>query len=194
MSIFSYIIFLKMKKINIFYLCWIVYLIPPFLLKAQENIPLDPILKFKNFYENGIALNLSRTNPYHSAFNTPYGNLTLKSNSSTQTYDFRFNYGWLFKYKEPNEISLKILKTGINLLSRNAELSDSLDANFSLNTHYIQIPLQFGYRRPLKYNTIKNNLYRAIEYNIGFYAATPIYQSLINIDNLANSKNNFYYV
>ena len=51
-----------------------------------------------------------------------------------------------------------------------------------------QIPIQFGFRSPLKYNTVKNNLYRAFEFNAGVYAAMPTMQKLDSPDNLDASS------
>lgn len=151
-------------------------------LTAQENVQTDPILNFKNFYEIGISANATRVNTNHTVFNTSDGQYHFQKNNYLPTIDASFNYGWLFKDKENNFIWT--LKTGVNLLSRNANLTDSVGTSLRLNTGYLQIPLQFGFRSPLKYNTVKNNFYRAIEVNAGVYAATPITQKLDNPDNI----------
>jgi hypothetical protein len=153
-----------------------------FNMKAQENLIIDPLLNFKNFYEIGISANGTRVNTDHTVFNTSKGQYNFKKNNYLQAIDASFNYGWLFKDKEHSGIWT--LKTGINLLSRNANLTDSIGKSLRLNTGYIQIPIQFGFRSPLKYNTIKNNLFRAFEFNAGFYAATPVTQKLGSPENI----------
>jgi hypothetical protein len=149
---------------------------------AQENLLSDPLLNFKNFYEIGISVNATRVNTNHTAFNTSNGEYNFLKNNYLITSDASFNYGWLFQEKESKLIST--LKTGVNILSRNADLTDSTGTNLRLGTVYLQIPVQFGFRSPLKYNTVKNNLYRALECNAGFYTATPIMQKLDHSDNL----------
>lgn len=151
-------------------------------LKAQEITQTDPLSNFKNFYEIGIFVGGTRVNTNHTHFNTTNGYYDFNKNNYLPVIDASFNYGWLIKDKESNGIWT--LKTGINLLSRNANLTDSIGANLRLNTGYLQIPIQFGFRSPLKYNTVKNNLYRAFEFNAGVYAATPIMQKLDNPDNV----------
>jgi hypothetical protein len=149
---------------------------------AQENLQTDPLLNYKNFYEIGLSVNGTRVNTNHTVFNTSKGQYNFQKNNYLPTIDASFNYGWLFKDKENN--SIWTLKTGINMLSRTANLTDSVGSNLRLYTGYLQIPIQFGFRSPLKYNTVKNNFYRAIEINAGVYAATPITQKLDNPDNL----------
>jgi hypothetical protein len=153
-----------------------------FNVKAQESLTTDPLLNFKNFYEIGISANGTRVNTNHTVFNTLNGKYSFQKNNYLPTIDASFNYGWLFKDKESSRILT--FKTGVNLLSRNANLTDSIGSNLRLTTGYLQIPFQFGYRGPIKYNTVKNNLYRAFEFNAGVYAATPIMQKLDNPDNL----------
>lgn len=149
---------------------------------AQENLTADPLMNFKNFYEIGLSANGTRVNTNHTVFNTSNGQYNFNKNNYLPTIDASINYGWLFKNKESSGIWT--LKTGINILSRNANLTDGLGSNQRLNTGYLQIPIQFGFRSPLKYNTVKNNLYRAFEFNAGVYAATPVMQKLDNPVNL----------
>ena len=153
---------------------------------AQENLLTDPILNFKNFSEIGISVNGTRVNTNHTVFNTSNGQFNFEKNNYLPTFDASFNYGWLYKDKKTSTIWT--LKTGINILSRNANLVDSLGSNLRLYTGYIQIPIQFGFRSPLKYNTVKNNLYRAFEFNAGVYAAMPTMQKLDSPDNLDASS------
>jgi hypothetical protein len=150
--------------------------------KAQENIPADPLLNFKNFYEIGISANGTRVNTNHTYFSTSNGKYTFRKNHYLPVIDASFNYGWLLKDKENGAIWS--LKTGINMLNRNANLTDSSGSRLRLNTGYLQVPVQFGFRAPLKYNTIKNNFYRAFEINAGLYAAAPFTQKLDNPDNV----------
>jgi hypothetical protein len=153
-----------------------------FRVTAQENLPTDPLLNFENFYEIGFSANGTRVNTNHTVFKTSDGQYNFQKNNYLPTIDASFNYGWLFKDKTNS--SIWTLKTGVNLLSRNANLFDSLGSHLRLNTGYLQIPIQFGFRSPIKYNTVKNNLYRAFEFNAGVYAATPIMQKLNSPDNL----------
>jgi hypothetical protein len=149
---------------------------------AQENFPTDPLMNFKNFYEIGIFAGGTRVNTNYTVFNTSNGQYNFQKNNYLPIIDASFNYGWLFKLNDSSHIWT--LKTGVNVLNRNANLIDSLGSNLRLNTGYLQIPIQYGFRSPLKYNTVKNNLYRAFEFNAGVYAATPVMQKLDNPDNL----------
>jgi hypothetical protein len=156
-----------------------------FNLNAQDNLTADPLLNFKNFFEIGLSANGTRVNTNHTVFNSSNGKYQFQKNNFLPTIDASFNYGWLFKDKGS---SIWTLKTGINLLSRNANLTYESpilgNQELRLTTGYLQIPIQFGFRSPLKYNTFKNNFYRAIEFNAGVYAATPITQKLDSPDNL----------
>ena len=149
---------------------------------GQETIQTDPIRNFKNFYEIGISMNGTRVNTNHTQFNTSNGTFDFRKNNYLPTLDASFNYGWLLKDKEGK--SIWTLKTGVNVLSRNANLVDSIGNDLRLSTIYMQIPVQFGFRIPLKYNTVKNNFFRAIEVNAGVYVASPVYQKLDHPDNL----------
>jgi hypothetical protein len=149
---------------------------------AQENLTTDPLLNFKNFYEIGLCANGTRVNTNYTIFNSSKGQYMFQKNNFLPAIDASFNYGWLFKDKESSLIWT--LKTGINILNRNANLKDSIGSNLRLNTGYLQIPIQFGFRSPLNYNTVKNNFYRAFEINAGVFVATPIMQKLDNPDNL----------
>lgn len=151
-------------------------------LNAQENMPADPLLKFKNFYEIGLGLNASRVNTNHTEFNTSNGQYNFQKNSYLPNLDASLNYGWLL-HQQDGSITWT-LKTGLNVLSRNANLTNSYGANLRLYTGYMQIPIQIGFRSPLKYNTFKNNLYRAFEFNTGVYAALPSLQKLDDPNNV----------
>jgi flagellar hook protein FlgE len=155
---------------------------------AQENLPTDPLLNFKKFYEIGLSVNGTRVNTNHTEFNTSNGQFKFEKNNYLPNIDGSFNYGWLFKDKENS--SVWSLKTGINIVNRNANLTDSVNSNLRLYTGYLQLPILFGFRSPLRYNTVKNNFYRAFEINAGVYAATPLMQKLDNPDNLDASGEN----
>ncbi len=149
---------------------------------AQENPATDPILKFKNCYEIGLSFNETRVNTNYTQFETNNGIYNFQKNHYLPGMDGSFNYSWLFKSKESNDIWM--LKSGIHLLSRSANVTDPSGVYKRLNTGYIQIPVMFGFRSPLQYNTIKKNLFRAIEIHAGFYAATPIMQKMDDPNNL----------
>jgi hypothetical protein len=144
--------------------------------------PQDPLLKFKNFLEIGLTANAVRVNTNYTTFQTPTGTYNFKKNDYVPTLDGSINYGWLFK--EKNSSAIWTLKTGVNIMSRAANLSDSLGNDLRFSTGYFQIPLQFGFRLPLEYNPMKNNLFRAVDLNFGFYAAIPYMQKLDHPDNV----------
>lgn len=151
-------------------------------LRGQDTIPEDPILRFKSFEEFGITLNTMRVNTNHTTFMTSNGRYDFIKNNILVSLDANINFGILIKSKRSkNSI---YLKSGIHLLSRLADLNDNNGSEVRLSTGYIQVPVQFGSRFPLNYNTIKNNLYRAIEVYVGVYAATPFMQKLDHRDNL----------
>jgi hypothetical protein len=160
---------------------------------AQENAMTDPILKFKNGYEIGLSANGTRVNTNYTHFETTHGLYDFKKNHYLPGMDATFNYSWLFKSKDESDIW--IIKSGVNLVNRSADVTNALGATQRLSTGYLQIPIIFGFRSPLQYNTIKNNLFRAFEIHAGFYAATPIMQKLDdpnNIDAAAQSLNANY--
>ncbi len=144
--------------------------------------PQDPLLKFKNFLEIGLTANAVRVNTNYTTFQTPTGTYDFKKNDYVPTLDGSINYGWLFK--EKNSSAIWTLKTGVNIMSRGANLTDSLGNNLRFSTGYFQIPLQFGFRLPLEHNPMKNNLFRAVDLNFGFYAAIPYMQKLDHPDNV----------
>ena len=156
--------------------------------------PQDPLLKFKNFLEIGLSATAVRVNTNQVNFTTSAGTYTFKKNDYLPTLDGSINYGWLFK--EKNSSAIWTLKTGLNMITRAANLSDSLGNNLRFTTGYLQVPLQFGLRVPLNSNSMKNNVFRAIDYNFGFYASVPIMQKLDHPDNLdaPAAKMKGYYV
>jgi len=158
--------------------------------KGQETITKDPLLQFKKFSEIGIAVNATRVNTNYTEFKTDNGNYSFEKTKYLPTIDACFNYGWLLKDKEEN--SIMTIKTGLNLISRNADLKDSLMNNLRFSSGYIQIPIQFGFRTPLKYNTVKNNLFRAFEFNAGLYGAIPILEKLDARDNIDASGTSLF--
>jgi len=171
-----------MKKISkIWTICFGALLMTQTLI-AQESMPVDPILKFKNFYEIGLGINATRVNTNHTEFNTSRGPYNFQKNSYLPNLDASLNYGWLFHQEDGS--TTWTLKTGLNVLSRSADLTNSEGANLRLYTSYMQIPIQIGFRSPLKYNTFKNNLYRAFEFNAGVYVALPSLQKLDDPNNV----------
>lgn len=151
-------------------------------LTAQDNVSTDPLLQYRNFYEIGISINGTRVNTDYTQFNTSTGVYNFNKNKYLPAIEATFNYGWLFSEKKGNTIWT--IKTGGNLLSRAANLVDSAGHDLRLSTGYLQVPVQFGFHKPLKYNTVRNNLFRAIELNAGVYSATPFIQKLDYSDNL----------
>lgn len=145
-------------------------------LSSQNQVIKDPLLNFKNFYEVSFLVGGSRINTNHASFTTPSGTYNFKKNSYLLSQEATFNYGWFFVDEKRNEVWT--LKTGFNVLLRSADLFDNNKKELRLTTNYLQIPVQFGFREPLKFNTVKNNLYRAFDFNIGFYVNSPLYQKL----------------
>lgn len=158
---------------------------------AQDEITSDPLLKYKVFLEEGITINSTKVNSNQSVFNTSSGTNTFNIKDVLPTADINFHIGFIFKNKKNKDISLNTIKTGLCLLNRNAQFTDSSKTNFRFSTSYLQIPIMYGIRRPLRHNTVKNNMYRAVETNFGFYTATPLFQNLINTDNPNNNKTEF---
>lgn len=150
-------------------------------IKGQDTITKDPLLQFKNFYEISIAVNGTRVNTNNTSFTTKNGTYNFEKGNYIPTIDGIINYGWLFKF---NDNEIYTLKTGLNFNSRGAKLTDSLGANLMYTEGFIQVPLQLGFRIPKRFNTIKNNLYRAFDFNIGVYGAIPYMEKLDQKNNL----------
>jgi hypothetical protein len=127
---------------------------------SQNTMTEDPLLKFHHFYEIGLGFTESRVNTNEVSFDTPNGHYDFVKNNNLPNLDASFNFGWLFKNKKDNEIWL--LKTGVNILTRNADVYDS-----GMN------------RLP-----IKNNFYRAFDFNVGLYASVPLAERLDIADNV----------
>jgi hypothetical protein len=143
--------------------------------------PQDPLLKFKNFLEIGLSANAVRVNTNQVNFTTSTGKYTFKKNDYLPTLDGSINYGWLLKDNKSSAIWT--LKTGVNMVTRTANLTDYFENELRFTTGYLQIPLQFGFRLPMNYNPMKNNLFRAVDLNFGFFAAIPYFQKLDHPDN-----------
>jgi hypothetical protein len=160
-------------------------------LSAQEIVPADPLWNFRHFYEIGLSASGVRVNTNYTHFNTPSGVFDFRKNRYLPVLDASFNFGWLLKDRE-DEGPIWTVKTGLNILNRNADLRDSNGQTWRLSTSYIQLPVQFGYRIPMNFNTVKNNLYRAFELNAGVYAATPLQQKLDHPDNVDTKPGNAF--
>jgi hypothetical protein len=154
---------------------------------SQEIKIKDPLSKYKNFNELAISVNGTRVNTNFTTFKTKNGIYNFEKNKYLPSYDILINFGW---YLKDNYKSIWILKTGINFNGRSANLVDSIGTDLRYYESLIQIPLQFGSRQPLKYNTIKNNLFRAIEYSMGIYAAIPLSERLDLKNNLDGKEIN----
>jgi hypothetical protein len=163
------------------FLATIILLVAMLSVKAQDTLSQDPLLQFKTFFEVALAVNQTRVNTNYTTFTTKNGIYSFEKGSLTPTVDGMINYGWIFKTRE-NEIYT--LKTGLNLTSRAAELTDSIGSNLMFTEGFLQVPLQFGIRLPKRFNTVKNNLYRAFELNIGVYIAIPYFELLDQKNNL----------
>jgi hypothetical protein len=148
---------------------------------AQDTIQ-DPLRKFDMFFENSLSINATRINTNHTEFSTSNGDYTFKKNDYRPTFDFNVNFGWLLNKKDIHGISS--IKTGYNFTTRSADLLDPDGNELRLTTNYLMIPVQYSIRQPIKFNTVKNNLYRAIEYSAGFYVSSPFYQKLDHKNNI----------
>ncbi|MCC6384090.1 MAG: hypothetical protein LC117_05185 [Bacteroidia bacterium] len=157
-------------------------------LKGQPVPQEDPLAGFKNFFEIGISVSAVRINTEFTRFQTLKGDFEFRKNHYQPSIDADFSFGWLINDKSAPVIWR--VNTGVNLLNRNAELTDGTGRDLLLSTGYLQVPLQVGLRSPLKFNTIRNYLFRAFEFSAGLYAATPFMQKLDLKDNL-DSKADF---
>lgn len=144
-------------------------------LMGQDTLTKDPLLKFKIFTETGISVNETRVNTNFTTFDTKNGMYFFEKGKYLPTVDAMINFGWIFKDKA-NQIST--LKTGINLTSRVANLVDSIGTELKYSEGFIQIPVQLGLRTKKNFNTFKNNLFRAIEFNFGLYVSIPYFEKL----------------
>ena len=166
-------------KIEIF--TTVILLVAMTSIKGQDTLTKDPLLQFKSFYEVTLAVNQTKINTNYTTFNTKNGIYNFEKDSQIPTFDGIINYGWIFK---SNENDIYTLKTGLNIVSRGAKLTDSIGTNLMYTEGFLQIPLQFGVRLPKKFNTIKNNLYKAYDINIGVYVAIPYFEKLDHKNNV----------
>jgi hypothetical protein len=150
-------------------------------LKGQETIINDPLLQFTNFYEIGLSINSTRVNTKFTNFETLNGKYNFEKGNYIPTLDGLINYGWIIKAKNDG---IMTLKTGINLTSRGGNVVDSIGESLRYSEGFIQIPVIFGIRVAKNFNTVKNNLFRATEYNFGFYTSVPYYEKLDYKNNL----------
>ncbi|MBX9734117.1 MAG: hypothetical protein K2X37_08635 [Chitinophagaceae bacterium] len=158
--------------------------------RGQNALTQDPLQNFKHFLQSGVSINATRINTNHFVFETKAGKYQFDKGKYLPAFEIVSNFGWIWRDKDDNSIWLA--KTGINLLTRSADLTDSLETNLRFTEGYIQIPIEIGFRSPLKFNTVKNNLYRATEFYIGTYVATPYFEKLDDKKNIdANGKFNF---
>lgn len=148
---------------------------------AQDTIQ-DPLSKFSGFLENTLIFNATRINTNYAEFNTSEGTYSFKKNDFLPTFDARINFGWLFQKNENS--SIYSLKTGFNADNRRANLNGPNGEELQLSTLYLGIPVQFGMRNPITFNSSKNNFFRALEYGIGAYISSPVYQKLDHPDNV----------
>jgi hypothetical protein len=168
-------------KTKLKFLATTFFLVAMTTLKGQDTLTKDPLLQFKSFCEIAVSINQTRVNTNYTTFATKNGIYNFEKGNETPTIDGIFNYGWIFK---SNEHEIYTLKTGLNVVSRGAKLTDSIGANLLFSEGFLQVPLQFGVRFPKRFNTIKNNLYRAFELNVGFYIAIPYFEKLDQKNNL----------
>lgn len=157
-------------------------LLVPIQLSAQSAAPSDPLLNFKGFTEIGFVANGTRINSNHSTFKTKAGNFNFEKNTYLMSLDAYLTFGKLIKEKDGKTI--RSIKTGINVINRKANLFDSAGTKWRHSTTFLQVPVQFGFRIPQRFNTVKNNLYRAFEFNIGFYLSIPMFEKLDHPDNV----------
>ncbi len=178
------------RKIKILTVIIAVFFLISNQLKAQDSNIVDPVLKFKSFEETGISLNTSAVNYESRFFNTSDSRYVFKK-AQMPSVDINFTYGYFFKRDSVffDEFETGIFKTGFNLINRIADVRDSLDNTFRFSANYIQIPIQYGFRSPLKYNTVKNNLYRAFEYSAGLYISVPYLHIMHKLDDDPYSEN-----
>lgn len=153
---------------------------------AQDTIQ-DPLLKFDRFGEMSLAFNATRVNTNNTEFSTSNGDYTFKKNDFLPSVDFNVNFGWLLNKNGIHGISS--IKTGLNFTTRSADLLDQNGNSLRLSTNYLVLPVQYSIRKPLTFNTVKNNLFRAMEYSAGFYVSSPFYQKLDHPDNIDSQGN-----
>ncbi len=169
---------------------YLLFLSPLFMfnLLAQDSLrTLDPVLKFKHFMEEGLSVNYCRVNTtqinYHNGLYT-----FEQGKSSWQSSDIAINFGWIKKTSDNK--TLVLFKTGINMVNRAADLKDSTGKQLNYSLGSIQIPVMMGFRLPLRYNTIKNGFFRAIEWCYGPYIGFSVWEKLDSRNNY-DSRGNF---
>src|SRR5690554_1259648 len=160
----------------------LVFLLTISQLFAQEDNLVDPIAKYKSFYELGGSIGLTRVNTEHTHFNTAKGDYEFRKNNYLPSSTGSINFGWLFNSEESNTIFA--IKTGINISTKSASLLDSDGNKLQLTTSYLQLPFLVGFREPIRYSKNENRFFHALEYHIGVYAATPFFQKLDNRNNV----------
>ncbi len=148
---------------------------------AQEAATKDPILKYSRLYEVNFTTSMVRVNTKHTVFNTDNGTFSFVKNNYLPAFEGGFNHSWLFTDSQEDIWSLK---TGIQLMNRNANLTDSLGTGLRLSTGYIQIPVLFGMRMPLQHHRVRDGYFRAIELHVGPYVSTPFFQKLDDENNI----------
>ena len=94
------------------------------------------------------------------------------------------NFGWKLNKKHG---VVDIIKLGIGITSRSANLIDTSGFDLRFKETYLQIPLHLGTSLPLK---VKNGRSHSIEAIVGIYAATPISNRLDLKENVDSRYSN----
>ena len=150
-------------------------------LQAQDTLTKDPLLKFSKFYEVNLATSLTRVNTNHTVFNTDNGTYTFMKNNYTPALEGGLMFGMVLSDKDDD---VWMIKTGMQFLTRNANLIDTNRNDLQLSTGYLQIPILAGIRLPLQHHKERNGYYRAVDVYVGPYMSAPMFQKLDSKDNV----------
>lgn len=137
----------------------------------------DPFFSKKHFFETSWGIGATRINNNYTVFNNTDGLYQFKKNTFTPTSNITIDFGWLWHDKD-NDISM--LKTGISASFRSGYVSIPGGGNKQYSEGLLYVPLMFSFREPLRWHTIHNDVYRALDWGAGIYAASVLDERLAN--------------
>ncbi|MCX6351758.1 MAG: hypothetical protein NTX03_07840 [Bacteroidetes bacterium] len=142
-------------------------------LHAQQDSTIkDPILKFRISTEYPWGVNFTRIDTRYAT----QGKYELEKGKWLPGVEGGMMYSVRPKSKETK--SIFSFKFGWLISSYNTDLTDANGKQMRFRQSFYKIPIMYGFRMPLNYNTVKNGFYRAIQLHVGVYGSSNIGESL----------------
>jgi len=151
---------------------------------AQDTL-VDPLSNIKSFstFEMGLYSHTTNIN------NVDFGSYTLPQGIYSPTIHSALFWHRVIMNQNIPEFKIK---TGLLFNSNYTNLTDLQGKSYYFSQSEMALSFLFGSHIPIRYNTVNDKFYKAVDFSIGLYMGTPWFEYFVPEEDKYNKKGEYF--